>query len=299
MQFDSYCSVCMLNREFKIAHKYLSPEQANDYIREAMYIMSTAPKDVSAPYLIPLLRDLLQKYGVEGDTYGKEKRESNDYVLAILPQIQQTVDAAQDPLLTALKFAQVGNFLDFGVLSKDDVDDIIGKAIADAPNAPIDETEYAHFVKDLKAAKKLLIIGDNAGEIVFDTVLVKQIKKQLPSLSVTYAVRGGNCLNDATREDAAYVGMDQLVNVIDNGTRISGTELAYIGQEMRAAIESADVILSKGQANFETLSLSGYNIYYNFLTKCDRLCKILDTPKFTGMFLNERRMKRISPFPKY
>lgn len=298
MQFDSYCSVCMLNREFKTAHKYLTPEKANDYIREAMYIISTAPKDVSAPYLIPLLRDLLQKYGVEGDTYGKEKKDSNDYVLAVLPRVQEIIDKAEDPLLTALKYAQVGNFLDFGVLSKDDVDKKIGEAIENAPKQVLDETEYRNFVADIQQAKKLLIIGDNAGEIAFDTVLVRQLKKQFPNLSITYSVRGGNCLNDATREDAAYVGMDKLVKVIDNGTRISGTELAYIGQEMRDAIEGADVILSKGQANFETMAMSGYNIYYIFLSKCERLCKILNVPLFTGMFLAERRLKGISPFPR-
>ncbi len=298
MQFDSYCSLCMLQRELKIAHKYLTPEKADAYIREVMYIMSTAPKDVSAPYLIPLLRDLLEKYGVEGDTYAEEKKDSNDYVLGVLPRAQEIVDASADSLLTALKYAQVGNFLDFGVLSKDDVDAKIGKAIEEAPFQPLDETEYRNFVKDLKKAKTLLIIGDNAGEIAFDTVLVKQLRKQFPTLSITYSVRGGNCLNDATREDAAYVGMDKLVPIIDNGTRISGTELNYIGQEMRHAIESADVILAKGQANFETMALSGYNIYYNFLCKCDRLGKILGVPLFTGMFLAERRMKSVTPFPR-
>lgn len=297
MQFDSYCSVCMLNREFKIARKHLTPEQADSYIRDVMYIMSTAPKGVAAPYLIPLLGDLLKKYGVEGDLYEKEKMDSNDFVLGVLPQVQRIVDAATDPLLTALKYAQVGNFLDFGVLSKNDVDAKIGKAIEDAPNAPLNETEYRNFVSDVRKAKKLLIIGDNAGEIAFDTVLVKELKRQFPALGITYCVRGGNCLNDATREDAAYVGMDKLVPVIDNGTRISGTELAYIGRELRTAMEEADVILSKGQANFETMATCGYNIYYNFLAKCDRLCKILGVDLFTGMFLNERRMPGVTPFP--
>ena len=297
MQFDSYCSVCMLNREFKIARKHLTPEQADSYIREVMNIMSTAPKGVAAPYLIPLLGNLLKKYGVEGDLYGKEKKDSNDFVLGVLPRVEKIVEAAADPLLTAMKYAQVGNFLDFGVLSKDDVDAKIGKAIEDAPNAPLDEAEFQNFVGDVKQAKKLLIIGDNAGEIAFDTVLVKELKKQFPALQITYSVRGGNCLNDATRQDAAYVGMDKLVPVIDNGTRISGTELAYIGQEMRDAIESADVILAKGQANFETMATCGYNVYYNFLCKCDRLGKILGVDLFTGMFLSERRMPGVTAFP--
>ena len=152
-------------------------------------------------------------------------------------------------------------------------------------------------MEELKKAKKLLIIGDNAGEIAFDTLFVKQVKKQFPNLSVTYCVRGGNCLNDATREDAAYVGMDKLVPIIDNGTRISGTELDYIGQELRDALKEADVILAKGQANFETMATSRYNVYFNFLCKCERLCKMLHVPQFTGMFLGRKRVGELNPFP--
>lgn len=297
MQFDSNCSVCMLKREYKTAHKYLTPEQADSYLREAMYIMATAPKGVSAPYLIPLLRDLLEKYGVEGDIYAEEKKESNDMVLKVLPKAEAITEASADPLLTSLKYAQVGNFLDFGALTKDCVDEIIAEAIDDAPNAPMDEAEYRSFVEELKTAKKLLIIGDNAGEIAFDTLFVKQVKKQFPQLDVTYCVRGGHCLNDATREDAAYVGMDKLVPIIDNGTRISGTELDYIGEDLRTALKEADVILAKGQANFETMATSEYNVYFNFLCKCERLCKMLDVPQFTGMFLARKRVGELNPFP--
>ena len=99
-----------------------------------------------------------------------------------------------------------------------------------------------------------------------------------------------------TREDAAAVGLDKLVPIVDNGTRIPGTELAYVGEEMRRCLQEADVILSKGQANFETLATSGLNIYYIFLCKCPRFTRLFNVPMLTGMFLNEQQLHIDSPY---
>jgi len=297
MQFDSYCAQCVLDRECRLAHKLLSPEAAHSHILECMALIAGAPKGVAAPYLVMLMRKNMARYGITQDLYAEEKKESNDYILSVLPQARDIVAQSSTPLLTAMKFAQAGNFLDFGVLTKSYVDDKIQKAIDEAPDAPLDPEEFSRFIREVAAAQKLLIIGDNAGEIVFDLLLVEQLKKHFPALHITYSVRGGNCLNDATRADAEYVGMDRLVPIIDNGCEISGTEFGYIGQDLRSAIEEADVILAKGQANFETMVTCRYNVYYNFLCKCDRLARILNIPLYTGMFLAERRLGAVNPFP--
>ena len=296
MRFDSYCTRCLVNRHFDNAAKLLKPEDRHKYLLEVMRIITEAPADVAAPFLTPQFEDALAKYGIS-DQYAAEKKWANDLILPRLPEMQRIIESSADPLLTALKFSQAGNFLDFAVLKKDTVDENIHKAMANAPEAPLDPVEYGHFAADVAAAKTMLILGDNAGEIAFDTLLVKQLKKQFPALSLYYGVRGGNALNDATREDAAYVGMDKLVPIVDNGSRISGTELAYLGQEMREIFNKSDVILAKGQANFETLSTCGANVYYNFLCKCDRFCKILQAPRFTGMFLCEKRLPEMPVFP--
>ena len=297
MQFDSYCMECLTHRECRRARELLTPEQAKAYLGEIMDAMAHAPKDVAGPYLVPVFRDILEKYGIRGDTFAKEKKDSNDFVLALLDETQKVIDESEDPLLTALKYAQVGNFLDFGVLSPETIEEKLLPAIRTAKDAPLDETEYRNFREDLQSARRLLILGDNAGEIAFDTLLVRQLQKDYPALQITYCVRGGNALNDATREDAAYVGMDKLVPVIDNGTRISGTELSLIGEELRTALKESDVILAKGQANFETMAGCRLNVYYNFLCKCERLAKIVRAPLFSGQFLSDLRMKNITPFP--
>lgn len=297
MQFDSYCIQCLIERENRIAHKLLSPREADAFLRECMELILNAPKGVSAPYLVHLFRKALERRGITQDLYAEEKRSSNEYAMRVLPEAEAIVAASADPLLTALKYAQAGNFMDFGVLKKEQVDEMLRAAVQSAPDAPLDEREYRNFRRDLEQAKQLLLLGDNAGEIAFDTILVRQLRNQYPALRIFYGVRGGNALNDATREDAAAVGMDRIAEIVDNGSAISGTELAYLGGEMREVIAGSDVLLAKGQANFETLVTCGYNVYYSFLCKCGRLQKILDVPLYSGLFLNERRLPKIDPFP--
>lgn len=298
MQIDSYCIECQIERQFRIARERMTPENAYHYLIDVMDAMAHAPEGVSAPWFTPIFQDLRAKYGVDGDIYAEEKCWANALILPRLEKTWEIVERSPDPLLTALKYAQVGNFLDFAVLRRELVDEMIEKVLADAPDAPLDETEYRHFADDLASAKQLLILGDNAGEIALDTLLVQQAQRQFPALRVVYGVRGGNALNDATREDARAVGMDVLCDVIDNGSCISATELDYLGEEMRREIENSDVILAKGQANFESMIGCGLNVYYNFLCKCRKFCKILHVEQFTGMFLNDLRTPKPEIFPE-
>ena len=119
-------------------------------------------------------------------------------------------------------------------------------------------------------------------------LFVEQLRKQYPALKVFYCVRGANSLNDATRADAAYVGMDQLCTIIDNGSAIAGTELDYIGEELKSALKYADVIVSKGSGNLESLAGCRLNVYYIFMCKCKRVAQILGCENMTGQFLWEK-----------
>ena len=297
MQFDSYCIKCQIDRQFKTARELFSPEDAQRYLMDVMDMILHAPKGVCASFFTPQLQELRAKYGAGGDLYAEEKRWANETVMPLLPQIEQRIEASPDPLLTALKFSQAGNFMDFAIIRANEVSDTVPQLLERAPDTPLDENEYRHFAEDLASAKQLLILGDNAGEIALDTLLVKQIRRQFPNLRILYGVRGGIALNDATREDAAFVGMDKLAEVIDNGSCISATELAYLGEEMKRELEKSDVILAKGQANFESMAGCGGNVYYNFLCKCERYCAMLDVPKYTGMFLCDRRLPKLKIFP--
>ena len=145
---------------------------------------------------------------------------------------------------------------------------------------------YAYFCRDLRRGGKLVYLTDNAGEIGFDRVLAEAIAAAYPDISVTFCVRGAIAQNDATREDAAAVGIP--FPVIDNGNRVAGTQLDMLSEEAAATLSGADVILAKGMANAETMLGCGYNVYYAFLVKCQRFVTRFGKPMFTPMLVKER-----------
>jgi uncharacterized protein with ATP-grasp and redox domains len=150
---------------------------------------------------------------------------------------------------------------------------------------------YADLRADLAKARRLVILTDNCGEIVMDKLLTETIHRLYPNLGITVLVRGGEVLNDATMEDAVQIGFDRMegITVLGNGDRLAGTDLTRISPEARAAITEADLILAKGQGNFETLQGCGLNIYYAFLCKCRFFADRFGVPVYTGMLVRERR----------
>ncbi len=295
MQFDAHCIDCLVHRHFKLAMKKDDGVKADAYLRDVMQIILDAPKGVSAPWLTGAFSRVYAKYWPGEDAYAQLKKDAHDLVLGLLPRLRPMVEAAQDPLALALRFARTGNFLDFGILTPEVAHKALWDAVEKAPDMTLDPETYAQFLEDLAAARHLVILGDNTGEIAFDTLFVEQLQKQYPNLDVAYCVRGANTLNDATRADAAYVGMDRLCRILDNGSAISGTEPDYLGNELREALAQADVIVSKGSGNLESLAGCGLNIYYIFMCKCARVAKLLGCENMTGQFLRERSLPRLDP----
>lgn len=295
MQFDANCIDCLVHGHFRLSQAKADGQKAYAYLRDVMQILLDAPEGVAAPWLSGAFTEAYAKYWPGEDAYGELKRWSNDLVLALLPQIRPMIEQAADPLALSLQFARTGNFLDFGILTPEVAQQALWDAIEKTPEDILDPNVYAAFRRDLETASSLLILGDNAGEIAFDTLLVEQVHRVWPDLSVTYCVRGRNTLNDATREDAAYVGMDRLAGIIDNGSAISGTEIAYAGPDLQEALEKADVILAKGSGNFECMAGCGLNVYYIFMCKCQRISRMLQVENMTGQFLRERTLPEMDP----
>ena len=291
MQFDAECIACLVRRQYELAERQPDRAAQTAFMRDVARTIADAPENVAAPWLVPgFARAAHRHFGIT-DAFDAIKRESNDRVLALLPRIREIVGNADDPLAMALKFSRTGNYLDFAVLPHDKIARELDSAVENTPSEPLNDAEYAALRADLSRARSLLILGDNAGEIAFDVVLVEQLQRQYPALRVQYVVRGGNAQNDATRADAHAVGMDALVPILDNGSCIPGTELAYCGETLLREFSRADVILSKGQGNFECLLGCGQNVYYLFLCKCPRLCRILSQPLMQPMLLNDRRIQ--------
>ena len=287
ISIDTYCLQCLLRRNIALAQTLGTEEQAMAFAKEIMKLCIAAPEGVSSPWFGPQIADLLHEmYGLDYDRFRQEKLDSNRFVLERLPAIREKVTAAKDPVFAGLQFAILGNYLDFsalqGQVSFEKLEEMLDKAL----EMELDEQVYAYFCRDLRRGGKLVYLTDNAGEIGFDRVLAEAIAAAYPDISVTFCVRGTIAQNDATREDAAAVGIP--FPVIDNGNRVAGTQLDLLSEEAAAALSGADVILAKGMANAETMLGCGYNVYYAFLVKCQRFVTRFGKPMFTPMLVKER-----------
>ena len=287
ISIDTYCLQCLLRRNIALAQTLGTEEQAMAFAKEIMKLCIAAPEGVSSPWFGPKIADLLHDmYGLDYDRFRQEKLDSNHFVLERLPMIRKRVTEAKDPVFAGLQFAILGNYLDFsalqGQVSFEKLEEMLDKAL----EMELDDQVYAYFCRDLRRGGKLVYLTDNAGEIGFDRVLAEAIVAAYPDISVTFCVRGAIAQNDATREDAAAVGIP--FPVIDNGNRVAGTQLDMLSEEAAAALSDADVILAKGMANAETMLGCGYNVYYAFLVKCQRFVTRFGKPMFTPRLVKER-----------
>ena len=285
---DSQCLMCHLRRNLEVVRPLGTEEKTMEFIREVLRLYLEGPTDVPSTWFNPQVSDLLQThYGLPEDRMRQEKQDSNRFVLERLDVIREKVRSAADSLYAALQFAVLGNYLDFGALQGQVSFEALDAMLDQALELDLDKDVFARFCRDLESGKKLLYLTDNAGEIGFDRVFAEEIAARYPHLDITFCVRGGIALNDATREDAAAVGIP--FKVIDNGNRIPGTQLDQLSAEAKEALETADVILAKGMANVETMFGCGHNVYYAFLVKCQRFVTLFEKPLMTPMLVPERK----------
>lgn len=285
LEITAQCMLCHFRRNVETARSLGDEATATAFAKALMELYLTTPSELGTPSLTPGTNTLFQRfYGLEEDRFREEKERSNAFVMARLDQIRSRVQSAPDRVLAGLQMAILGNYIDFsalqGEVSFEKLEEMMNFALQ------MELPEYPRFRQELEQAENLLYLTDNAGEIGFDRVFAEELRRAFPRLQITFCVRGGPAQNDATREDARAVGLD--FPVIDNGTCIPGTDLTQLGQEARQAMERADVILSKGQGNAETLLGCGYNIFYAFLIKCPRFMDRYQKPKLTPMLVPER-----------
>ena len=287
---DTYCIQCYLRRNIELARTLGTEQKAAEFAKRIMKMMVEAPDGVPSPWYGPATADLLHEmYGLDIDRFRQEKLDSNRFVLERMPQIRGLVEGARDPLFAGLQFAILGNYLDFSALQGKVSFGELDRMLEEALTMELDMDCWHKLCRDMETGRKLLYITDNAGEIGFDRIFAEQIQKKYPQLEITFCVRGGIAANDATREDAAAVGLP--FPVIDNGNRVAGTMLELLGAEARQALEAADLVLAKGMGNAETMLGCGYNVYYAFLVKCPKFVNFFNKPLMTPMLVRDEEWR--------
>ena len=179
----------------------------------------------------------------------------------------------------------------YTITTMSSIEDTMNEMLSMAHEKEFDIATFDRLKKDLEKGGKMVFLTDNCGEVVLDMLLIEEMKKQYPLLDITVIVKGQEAVNDATMEDAKQIGLDQLVTVIGNGNNVGASWIPEMPEDVISVIEEADIIFSKGQANFETLRHCERNAYYLFLCKCDMFANQFQVEPFTGMFIHESDSK--------
>jgi hypothetical protein len=237
-------------------------------VREVLSRTSTMDFSQPPPKMGQIIHQLIRNASDNQDPYREIKNNCNRLALGLYPELKARVDRSQDCFETAVRLAIAGNIIDFGTSSQVD-DDTIHMSIDCALVQPVDKLAVDRLRNEIERAEKILYLGDNSGEIVFDRVFIEE----LPREKITFAVRGAPTINDATREDAKKTGLTSLVTVIDNGTDVPGTMLESCSGEFRKVFDSTDLVIAKGQGNYETLNDVEKNIFFLFKVKCPVVAK--------------------------
>ena len=279
MRVIESCAECLFDKQQRLT-------EDPDYLREIREIIENRAENDSAPYLVYLFGRVYEKHFGPRKPYAEIKRKYNDLVLAEENTIREKIETSEDPLRTAFAYARVGNYIDFGAMNQVD-EKVFLDLLAQSGPEERDDAVMESFLRQCGSAKQFLLVADNCGEIVLDKLFIEQLKKRFPQLEAAVMVRGGEVLNDATEEDALYSGIDRIARIISSGNTVAGTVWEMLSGEAKKALDTADVVLAKGQGNYETMSGEGRHAFYSFLCKCDLFTGRFSVPRLTGMLVEE------------
>lgn len=237
-----------------------------------VFSMASSPPEM-AKVIYGIIRDLTG----EADPYAKIKEKSNNLALGIYPRLRGKVESSRDRLLAAVELAVAGNIIDYGVKSSLNVKKELDSILAKEDNAIRKESgsifNYGSFKRALRDARTVLYLADNAGEVVFDRILIEEIKDAYKNKNILYAVKEKPIINDALREDALIAGIDKKATIVSSGLDAPGTVLSLCSKKFLKAFGRADMVISKGQGNFEALSDCKRDIFFLFMAKCQVIAR--------------------------
>lgn len=272
------CFPCFL-RQTVIALKQQTddPQVQEDIIKAVAPLIqhgdTSKPPAYTTTFIHRLIREKLRQ-----DPFSRIKQKYNVIALGLYPSLKETVRKSADPLKTAARLAIAGNVIDFGVFTSIDIEGSVSRAL----ETSIAVDDYQSFKEAVSEAAEILYLLDNAGEIVFDRLLIEELTAR--GKAVRAVVKGSPVLNDVTMEDAVQTGLTDTCKVIDNGCDGIGTILEWTSQVFRDEYEQAEFIISKGQGNFETLFGNRKKTHFLFQAKCEVVARELGLP-FGSMLL--------------
>jgi len=252
-------------------------------VNEVLHFLEGVDYNISPPALGKHVYQMIYEMTGNSDPFYDIKQRFNALILSMYDDLKRIVFQNSEPVQTAAKLAVAGNTIDFGVPLRELQ---IEKFIHNIHNMHFAIDHFEQFILDLKSARKILYLADNAGEIVFDRLFIEILNRFYPELGLefTVVVRGAPVLNDATIEDAKAVGLDRFARVIHNGDNAPATILSNVSDEMRREYENADIIISKGMGNYETLDEETRLMFYLLRVKCPLISRRIKAPEGSLVF---------------
>ncbi|GHT23605.1 hypothetical protein FACS189419_07790 [Planctomycetales bacterium] len=271
------CVLCLTRQSLEAA-RFATPDETLHaaVLKAAFQIVQDIGFKQIPPLVAQEIQRVIRKETGNPDPYQNQKNNSNELMVSLRDKLRSNILAAAEPFRQAVQLAVAGNTIDYAVRGDWDAE-LILNALETAMQQPLNGN-VGDFEAVLKKSTNVLYLLDNCGEIVCDQLLLEEIKRRYPYLSITAVARGLPVLNDATIADAQQIGLDNTVPLIDNGNDGVGTLLEQNGEELKRALKKCDLIIAKGLANYETLaeydkSVLPMPICYLFKAKCKFIAK--------------------------
>lgn len=258
------CIPCLVNQTLNTVRRITVDEAMHEKVlRKVLQLISEINLSVPPPVMAQQIYRTIREITGNADPFAQEKTNYNHFAMSLIPEIRERHQNNPDLFVKILRLSIAGNIIDFGVNEKIRRS-VVLQSIDRSLKVCMDMKAVDELHDAITEANDILYLGDNAGEIVFDRLFIEQ----MPYEKVTYVVRGSPIINDVTIKDAQEVNMYDLVEVIDNGSDAPGTILEDCSQEFQERFESADLIIAKGQGNYETLSDVNKRIFFLLQVKC-------------------------------
>jgi len=279
MSFDPQCIPCIVKQACNAAKLFAhgNKDVQLTIVKEVCRAVDDIDMNYTAPMFSATIQSIVEKHLGVGNPYGSIKEKNRKTAEQYLPHVRALMDSSKDRLEFAIRAAILGNIIDLGASPEFDIELEINRITSNN----IDLSMLPRFKDDLKEAKLVLYIGDNYEEALFDTFLLIEL---LPR-KVVFAVRSKPVLNDITLEDARRIGIDTVCTVIESGSTIAGTDLNESTREFLELYEQADIVIAKGQGNYETLMDETRPIYFMFKIKCEVIAERSGYPVGHGVLL--------------
>jgi hypothetical protein len=276
MKLHLDCVPCLVRQTLDATrHLELEPDTARTLLRRTLQLLPQLDWNLPPPVIARDIHRAIRELTGDPDPYLRKKLSDTKKALEFLPEIEEIVATSEHPLRTALMFSIAGNAIDLGAKTASDVD--VHQVFRGALAKPLSRTAFSRFESAVREAGEVLFLSDNAGEIVFDRPLLDRIGPE----KVTVAVRGAPAINDATLDDAERSGITEDFQVISNGSDTPGTWLKDCSEAFVQRFEKADLVIAKGQGNYESLSGHSRSIFFLFLAKCAAVADEIGMPTNT------------------